>query len=119
MWSHPKRLSKASFNIGKVSSERLNIGLLPSKLNKVACEAKTCRTNANTGMKMSQLKCRICDSSKQVKCTVVNGRKLCICEDCLLLISGIVKDNFPCSDKILPDECRSIANWHIQNSHTY
>jgi len=89
----------------------LNIGLLPSKLNRVA--------SVNMGMKMSQPKCRMCNSSKQVKVTTVNGKKLCICEDCFLLISGIVKDNFPCGDKIFLDECRSIGNWHIQNSHTY
>ena len=44
---------------------------------------------------MSKARCRLCNSEYETQSLQVNGRKLHLCVDCLLLISEVVKDSVP------------------------
>ena len=57
-------------------------------------------------------KCRLCDSMIETQYVSVDGRKLYLCADCLLLISEVVKDALPhVLEEVLCGIKRDIPKW--------
>lgn len=61
-----------------------------------------------------KVKCRLCDSEFETQYLQVNGRKLYVCADCLLLIFGVVKDSMPTVlEEALGGMKRTIPKWQM------
>jgi len=61
-----------------------------------------------------KIKCRLCDSEIETQYLQVNGRRLHVCADCLLLISGVVKDSIPIVlEEAMNGIKKNIPKWQV------
>ena len=64
-----------------------------------------------------KMRCRLCDSEIETIYIPVNGRKLYLCADCLILISQVVKDSIPgVLEEVFNGIKKNVPKWQLNKA---